>query len=168
MKSSDWPSPTVAMRHESKTDRSGGPEACWPWLGTHNDRGYGTISAGTSSRQVTLKAHRVAWVIEHGEITDDLTIDHLCFTVDCQNVRHMELVPIVENVRRARPIRSVRHNYRRGEKVHGARLTEEDVRYIRANYKFRQITQKDLAARFGVSETTVQYVLLGLSWSHVT
>lgn len=48
-------------------------------------------------------AHRAAWVHIHGQIEDDLTIDHLP-TCDrrCVNVKHMRLLPLFENGRRGR------------------------------------------------------------------
>lgn len=170
MTPSDWGSRTVAERHAARTDRSGGPDACWPWIGYHTPAGYAHISVGQFA---TAKAHRVAWVLAYGSIPDEMTIDHLCFRPDCQNPRHMELTTLRENIRRqwADPRREqerkARTNFARGERGGNSRLTDAGVRYIRANYRFRRTTQADLAAHLGVSKDTVQRVLLGKSWTHV-
>lgn len=48
-----------------------------------------------------------------------------------------------------------------------SKLTEQDVADIRANYALCCVTQRELAKRFGVSETTVSYVVNGKAWAHV-
>jgi hypothetical protein len=58
----------------------------------------------------------------------------------------------------------VRHGTRqRGRQIHTAKLTEDDVREIRRIGK----PLKPLAIRFGVTETTVSYVLNRKVWKHV-
>lgn len=47
-------------RFWSKVDRSGGPDACWPWTGGHDERGYG-IFYPTGERKT--RAHR--WLLGH-------------------------------------------------------------------------------------------------------
>lgn len=63
-------------RFLSKIDMSGGPEACWPWLGGKTVLGYGSCSFLGK----TLKAHRVAYEILVGPIPDGMVIDHECHT----------------------------------------------------------------------------------------
>lgn len=75
---------------------------CWVWTGSTDSSGYAKIKM----RQRTVQVHRYVWVKAHGEITDDLTIDHLCDRHrNCINPDHMELVTRSEN--------SVRANARR-------------------------------------------------------
>lgn len=57
-------------------DRSGGPDACWPWLGQVDRQGYGVWWATLDGRKVSLRAHRVAMQLEHGPTT--LVSDHEC------------------------------------------------------------------------------------------
>lgn len=58
---------------------------------------YGSVTVAG----VSVQASRLAWTLEHGEIPDDLTIDHRteCFR-SCINTSHLELVTLSENVRR--------------------------------------------------------------------
>lgn len=84
--------------------------ACWPWRGQIDRGGYGVFSdAGKSAA-----AHRVAFALAYGEDLGDLTIDHLCHTLDdscpgaadcrhrrCVRPSHLELVERGENTRRA-------------------------------------------------------------------
>jgi hypothetical protein len=58
---------------------------------------------------------------------------------------------------------------RRGERNGAARLTAEDVRYIRANYTphrggRRQAVRAELAARFGVSGEQIHRIVTRQWW----
>ncbi len=72
-------------RHRRKVDRSRGLFACWPWLGSINKNGYGTIRGGrlhiseTGIRWI-YQAHRVALAI--ATCPDELTVFQL---MDNQN-----------------------------------------------------------------------------------
>jgi hypothetical protein len=55
---------------------------------------------------------------------------------------------------------------RRGESNHRSKLTEDDVRLIRALGDHR-VPQRVIAAKFEVSKTAVEAVLTGKSWRHV-
>mgnify|MGYP000700496430 CR=1 FL=1 len=73
------------------------PSGCHQWTGAVSSNGRGMVSA----RQMTYSAHRVAWMIQHGQpIPDKLTIDHLCYNGLCVNPDHLELVDFSENTRR--------------------------------------------------------------------
>jgi hypothetical protein len=51
----------------------------------------------------------------------------------------------------------------RGEKTYNAKLTEEQVRYIKASSE----NQPSLAKRFGVSQVMISKIRLGKAWAHV-
>ena len=58
------------------------------------------------------------------------------------------------------------HNWgRKGEAHHAKKLTEDDVRLIRANPD--GVLAKDLAKRFGVSKAMITKIRKGMAWSHV-
>lgn len=56
----------------------------------------------------------------------------------------------------------------RGEHRYNARLTEENVRELRAVYAAGGVTQQALADRYGVSLMAINKVLNGKAWAHVT
>lgn len=87
------------VRFDAKVDKSGGPDACWPWTAAKTPSGYGVFSESAQRRAV--RAHRWAWAYHNSEIPGGMTIDHLCSTRDCQNTRHMEVVTPSENSKRA-------------------------------------------------------------------
>lgn len=79
-----------------RVDTTGGPTACWLWLGSRAGKGYGTVWAEGRHQYV----HRLAYELIVGPIAPDLTVDHLCHTKTCVNPAHFELVTRGENGRR--------------------------------------------------------------------
>lgn len=71
---------------------------CYVWTGALDKYGYGAVKIAGGAR----KAHRVCYVIVHGRLADDMTLDHLCREHRCVNPSHMELVTLQENGRRGR------------------------------------------------------------------
>lgn len=55
----------------------------------------------------------------------------------------------------------------RGESAPRAKLTDDAVREIRALYAAGGWRQKDLAARFGIGQMTVSYIVRRVTWQHV-
>lgn len=89
------------------------PSGCFIWAG-NTGSGYGVISETIAYKTTRfVRAHRVAYELAHGEIPPSTTIDHLCFERLCVNPRHLEAVPLEENVRRA--YRAGRHSRRISE-----------------------------------------------------
>jgi len=62
---------------------------------------------------------------------------------------------------------SKRHQAAPGETHASAKLTEDDVRAIRARYATGGISQPQLAAEYGVKPETISALLRGLTWKHV-
>lgn len=70
---------TVEGRFWAKVDRSGGPDACWPWIGHVKNNGYGVFWRAERDRPY---AHRLAFTISHGAIAAGLDVDHQCHNRD--------------------------------------------------------------------------------------
>lgn len=71
------------------------------WTAGINPQGYGRAHVEIRRREITTTAHRIAWLLERGPITDpNLVLDHLCRNRACLNVDHLELVTAEENSRR--------------------------------------------------------------------
>ena len=82
-------------RYCERVDKSGGRNACWPWIGTLNFRtGYGVIMENSTLRF----AHRIAWELATGiqppkgrKGSARLVVMHLCDNPRCCNPDHLAL-----------------------------------------------------------------------------
>lgn len=61
-------------------------DTCWNWTGAkRNEKGYG----GFLFRGKGWGAHRVAYTLVRGEITEGMAIDHICHNITCVNPAHL-------------------------------------------------------------------------------
>ncbi len=74
------------------------PNGCWLWKGALDSYGYGAFKFAGGAR----KAHRVAWALDGRSLPSDMTLDHVCRNRACVNPKHIELVTLRENGKRAR------------------------------------------------------------------
>jgi hypothetical protein len=131
---------------------------CWIWLeGTFGRMGYGRISYGGKS----CPAHRLSWEVFRGPIPRGGHVLHKCDTPLCVNPDHLFLGDHYANMRDREKKGRARRCY--GEKHSFAKLTEEDVKEIRATPRHT----KGVAAKFGVSHGTLSDIRLGQLWKHV-
>lgn len=78
----------------ARLDRSGGPDACWPWTGALTRKGYGQVRwRGRRSR-----VHRV--IAEHfiGSVRGWI-VRHTCDNPPCGNPAHLRLGTHADNTR---------------------------------------------------------------------
>lgn len=154
----------------------GAPDACWPWKAGRFKGGYGQFKVHGRS----IKTHRIAFRLFHGVDAVGQLIRHTCDNPPCCNGRHMIAGNATENAAdaiersRFRPASGERHGSRthpertaRGERVGGAKLTEDQVKEIRALYAGGGITQAAMGQRFGVKRETIGRITRGQNWFHV-
>lgn len=90
---------TPEERFWPKVDKSGGPDACWPWNAGLSPEGYGVF---TWVKGKSGPAHRFAWMLAHGvPFPDGLVTDHLCRNRACVNPSHIEAVTQHVNLHRS-------------------------------------------------------------------
>lgn len=140
-------------RFHEKVDRSGGPDACWPWIGARKKSGgrghYGVVRIDGTLRT----AHRVAWHLVNGEPPEGMLLRHRCDNPPCCNLAHLELGLHADNLRDA---------VERGRRIPGAVLLVEQVAEIR-QLRAGGAKVTEIAARFGVNKSTVSRLARGLS-----
>lgn len=164
---------TIA-RFRIKVDRSGGNDACWPYLGALNPGGYGTFFMLGRTRL----AHRAAFFLKHGRWPEPLCCHH-CDNRPCCNPRHLFEGTIADNNadrdRKGRGnqasgdasgARTMPWRRPRGERVFCAKLTDEDVlQIVRLS---DTVGTRELGRQFGVAHVQVIKILQGKNWRHVT
>jgi hypothetical protein len=144
----------------ARVDRSGGPDACWPWRGAFSGNGYGTVKWERKQQG----AHRVAYILAHGPIADDVLIRHkVCDNPPCCNPAHLKPGDHLAN--HADMDEKGRRNAPRGERSLSP-LTEADVRAIR-HARAEGVPLLTLAHRHGISISSISAIALGKTWKHV-
>ena len=149
------------MRFWPKVDRSGGPEACWPWTGSKRSTGYG----GFNFDGRNLKAHRVAFSLATGEDPAGRVVCHRCDNPPCCNPAHLFMADQRTNLSDMR--RKRRASCGRGEGNGRARISSAQVTEIRRRYAAGGISYKALASEYGVAESTIGHAVEGRTWRHL-
>ncbi len=160
----------LATRFWSKVDKQGpvpshrpdlGP--CWLWLGRATRRGkrvaYGSINAGDGTRR-RFRAHRVAFFLAHGRWPHPEACHH-CDNGLCVNDAHLFEGTQADNTadRHAKD----RDAHQRGEQSGSAKLTVAQVIEIRAASGL----QREIGARYGVSQMLVSKIKARRVWGHL-
>lgn len=149
---------TPEERFWAHVDRSGGPDACWPWTGAKQASGYGRLTIA----QRQDGSHRVALAIKLGRSLEPGEVAiHSCDNPPCCNPAHLSVGTNIDNDRDK--VAKGRSN--RGERHGHARLTADVVLAIRAAEGTG--TQEELAARFGVERGTISKILRRERWTHL-
>ena len=137
-------------------------EGCWLWTASRKERGYGQfLWQGKMHR-----AHRLAWVLSGRELPGKgLELAHSCHNKLCVNPEHLRPATHLENMRESKAMGLHAH----GERSFNAILTEDMVRQIRLDYRCdgRRSNADEIAARLGVSKSTVYHAAVGNTWTHI-
>lgn len=164
-------------RHLCKVNRSGGPDACWPWTASVDRKGYGQFGIGPFKGNRLVRAHRVAYLLAYGVDPAPFLVCHKCDNPPCCNPAHLFLGTRGDNnrdsVAKGRHTWTEDHHYRkhpelieRGEKRWNTKLTAADVIEIR-RLASGAVSHQEIAAKFGVRLQTVSRVVKRERWGHV-
>jgi hypothetical protein len=177
-----------AERFWAHVDRSGGPDACWPYSGGSTPGGYGIFSLGSRSAGAR-GAHRVAYELTSGPIPEGRLVCHRCDNPPCCNPAHLFVGTYADNNRDAiakgrahghyapacdlRYQRGDAHYSRqrperlaRGQRHGMAKLSSAEVGEIRAAY--RRGMGVRLARRYGVTPSHICRIVRGEVWTVAT
>jgi len=160
---------TVDQKLERFVDRSGGPDACWPWRGGRVNRaGYGLIDMYGHGRAWQVRAHRAAYEQTNGPIVGDLSVLHRCDNRVCCNPAHLFLGTRADNIRDmwTKGRQSKYDRMPKGAAVGTSVLTEAQVLAMRQRFTAGG-TAKGLAPEYGVSQATAWNVIHGVTWGHL-
>ena len=130
---------------------------CLEWIACQDRKGYGRFALMGRSRL----AHRVVFLIQRGRwpFVDAL---HRCDNPVCVNADHLFEGTNVDNV----ADRDDKERQSRGEARPNSVLTRSDIKGIRT-LRTQGWKQRELSARFGISQPMISYILSGKKWACV-
>lgn len=149
-------------------------DGCYEWEGSLDSKGYGRMPAGGFKH---VKAHRVAMLIEKGDIEDGLVVAHKCDNPRCVRPSHLMVCTQTDNIK---------DRNKKGRTATGARsgavvcpevrprgvfqwkhkLTNEDVVVIRNRCASGE-SHISISKDYGVSHQCIYYVAHRKTWKHV-
>ena len=133
-----------------------GPDDCWIWRGGRQ-RGYGAFyNKGNVER-----AHRISYIIEHGNIDNKLLVLHSCDNKLCVNPKHLRQGSHIDNVHDAMNKELYNNN---------KKLNTEAVKVIKWMLKYRKNVYgigNKLARLYNVDKVTISLIKRGKIWSRV-
>lgn len=145
-------------------------KTCWWWTGPHTAHGRPTIRLSKNpegENYNTYYAHRWSYEKFVGPIPDGLYVCHKCDNPSCVRPDHLFVGTQDDNMKDM--VRKGRQNNPLGESNGRAKLTEDDVRYIRLNYKKMDKVHgaRAMGRRYGVVPATITEVVARRKWTHV-
>lgn len=158
--------PKQKPRRERFYDRVDQSGECWIWTGAVNHRrgGYGYFYDDDTRLR---RAHRVAWEMDFGALSEDQVVMHTCDTPSCVRLDHLRLGTQQENLTDMRwKGRGTVPPIELGVQRYNARLDEEKVRRLRAARAAGESIAA-LARGMGVSATAAKRAARGDGWKHV-
>jgi hypothetical protein len=151
----------IRFLHQAET-RDLDPDVCWKWEGPVNSNGYGRFI----DKDHHLLAHRVAYELFIGPISDGLNVCHTCDERLCVNPHHLWLGSQSDNLKDAAAKGRMFRPDTNGERNGNRKLSADHVRTIRAMFSGGQ-RRYQIAERFGVSPGTVGAIIAGKIWKDV-
>ena len=147
---------SVADRFLESVEPSTG---CWSWKGAHKATGYGRFSVENPATgdYEQKQAHRVAYELFVGSIPEGMSVLHSCDNPNCVRPDHLRVGTASDNLQEAYDKGRATQV---GEANAGHKLTEEDIKEIRASNKLH----RELAEEYGVCRSNISLIKLGRSW----
>lgn len=138
---------------------------CWPWTGDATTNPAGQRYGSFYNKGRRLRAHRVSWELHNNRpVPTGLLVRHKCDNSICCNPAHLEIGTHKDNAHDR--YERGRDNHARGTRHGIAKLNEAAVREIKALLK-TGLSQRKIAARFGVTQCPISEIKSGKGWRHV-
>ena len=151
---------TIEERFWEKVDIRSNDE-CWIWIGGQTHKRYDYRGVFKFNGQPT-QAHRVSWILAHGDIPKGLYVCHHCDNGLCVNPSHLFLGTPYDNNHDM--IDKGRYVCLSGEQNPCAKITADQAKEIRHLYVPYKVTQRKLAEMYGVHPETIGCLLRGHTW----
>lgn len=130
---------------------------CWCWTGCLSLHGYGKVTIRSLGYH-GAKAHRVSYEAFVGPIPEGHGVLHRCDNTKCVNPSHLFTGTQFDNMQDA----ALKDRTSKGSSNHFAKLSESDIVAIILDNRL----QREIAAYYGVTQSTISYVKSGHVWGH--
>lgn len=134
---------------------------CWNWTAATRSTGYGCLKV---ARRL-ISAHRFSFVLHFGDVPEGKIVCHSCDNRLCVRPEHLFAGTPHANV--VDMDSKGRSNRPHGEKCGASKLTEvkvEEFFFLRS----MGFSNRKIAALAGVNPSTVNSVMSGKTWKHVS
>lgn len=128
---------------------------CWEWTGYSHRSGHGSIRVDGKA----VPVYRYVYEFYRGKIPDGMFACHKCDNPSCVNPEHIFIGTPRENSQDA----ARKGRMERGNKRWCSKLTEQDIRSIRADGR----AQRVIAGDYGVDQALIQRIRVGKAWGWV-
>jgi len=149
----------------SRKTKKANSKGCMLWTGAKSRKGYGMIQRGRRS-EGTVEVHRLAYELAYGKILNNLQVLHSCDVRSCVNPEHLFLGTQLNNLNDMRAKGRGKHKASLGSDHGNAKLTDNDVRYIRYK-RAKGVSARKLAKKFHLHEATVRRIVRRTAWKHL-
>jgi hypothetical protein len=135
----------------------GGIEECWPYMGGHDSKGYGSAGIRNNGKFKSYRCHRVIFEAVRGYSCSH--VRHSCDNPPCCNPFHLLPGDAVSNVQDM----IERDRLARGERTGTSKLTDEIALILLHDER----PSSTMAGMLGISVSAVRRVRAGQTWSHL-
>jgi hypothetical protein len=146
----------VLSRFRSRIDRRG-PDECWRW-GNGTKRRYGVLSVQLAGVKRCFTAHRYALALKLGHWPSNFAC-HKCDYPPCVNPAHLFEGTHLDNMR-DKVAKGRQHDITRL----GAKLSDEDVAWMRWARAYSGTTYKSIGAAYGLSMSAANLAVRGVTY----
>ena len=134
---------------------------CHIFKGSCHPDGYGRFCL----KGLTENAHRIAWVIEYGDIPSGLLVLHKCDNPPCVNPEHLFLGTPADNVKDC--VQKERRSPQDGNRNNSAKLRASDIAIVLQLYHLYGFSVKFLRNYYKTSDSNIRFIIQGTTWKNV-
>ncbi len=134
---------------------------CWIWQGVVSFNGYGRFTTKVNKKVKQHLAHRLAYHFYHDNFDQNKMVRHRCDNKLCCNPHHLELGTQQDNMNDM----VLRQRSVGGIKNPASKFTEEQIKTIRREFKFKTIQK--LSEEYEVLRDTISNIVNYKSYKHI-